>query len=520
MHVQSIITYINNNNYISHKSRTGLQFDFISRDLACDSFYKNISNIKDLTAFQPVLEKVKNKFIKNPPNVLIMFSPFKSYKDYIEDYFNVNCEKIKIALNLLGERSFEHIFDFKMSAIDDLFIDLKSLFDKLNPTERDNLIKYMNVENSIQYKKLSYEIKKYKTYYLTIQKGDNKQHVKQLEKLINTKTKMQREMVLKAYTDPEQKIDTLQTLSRIYNPETMSIEKLLNDKDFLNDYINKKIFYLMSIDYDKSLSDKLEITNSVYKGSLLKGSNEFYKNFTDLAIILQQYPDKNTTEILNNLPQNIKTKEIFEQNGFNYEKWINFDENSFAEITTQEGKTYKIRKVPMNNIGYSLFLGNHASCCTAVGRNSTMQATAPNYIKNKMVSAIEILDGDSSIGNSMCYAALVDGKPALLLDNISIKGSYINDSEYIKDGIIKYSNILTQDIYGKKLPVYLASLRQSIDMPEISYCKKHTVNLLGTTGNDYVYVDYDTYFTKLNGSAFKRRLFKLYPRTGTADKKK
>ena len=73
-----------------------------------------------------------------------------------------------------------------------------------------------------------------------------------------------------------------------------------------------------------------------------------------------------------------------------------------------EETNIEVRKTDMNDIAHSLFLGNHASCCTAIG-DGCNSWSAPYYIINKCISSIEIVDGKQSIGNTMCYIAKVDG---------------------------------------------------------------------------------------------------------------
>lgn len=148
-----------------------------------------------------------------------------------------------------------------------------------------------------------------------------------------------------------------------------------------------------------------------------------------------------------------------------------------------------VRKVDMNNIEYSLFLGNYASCCTAVGSGCN-QWSAPNYIMSKMVSAIEILDGKEPVGNTMCYIADIDGKPSLLLDNIELQNKYQYNDE-IRDMIFEYAEKLTAEIGKPDMPIYAGPNRHKVNLENFALENK-TLKLIGTNDEFPFYIDFFT----------------------------
>ncbi len=155
----------------------------------------------------------------------------------------------------------------------------------------------------------------------------------------------------------------------------------------------------------------------------------------------------------------------------------------------------KIRKTDMNDIKHSLFLGNHASCCTAVGSGRN-EFSAPTYIMTKAISAIEIIDSKDVIGNSMCYIAEVDGIPSLVLDNIEIKIKYqYNDK--IRDAFMEYAKKLTKEIGAEDMPIYAGPYRHKFNM-DIYPLAKHSVKIKGSSGKNEVYIDYVTMGYKIN----------------------
>lgn len=145
------------------------------------------------------------------------------------------------------------------------------------------------------------------------------------------------------------------------------------------------------------------------------------------------------------------------------------------------------RKVDMNDIKHSLFLGNHAHCCTAVGNVGVHQGSAPLYIKNKMFSAIELIANGESVGNSMCFVAKVDDKLALVLDNIELKAEY-RYNNLIRDLIISYAKKISNELgipFGK---VYIGGEREKINLNQF-VLKRHNIQILGNTSEDLVYID-------------------------------
>ena len=141
----------------------------------------------------------------------------------------------------------------------------------------------------------------------------------------------------------------------------------------------------------------------------------------------------------------------------------------------------------MNDIKHSLFLGNHAHCCTAVGNVGVHQGSAPLYIKNKMFSAIELIADGESVGNSICFVAKVDDKLALVLDNIELKAEY-RYNNLIRDLIISYAKKLSSELGIPFSKVYIGGEREKINLNQF-ILKRHNIQILGNTSEDSVYID-------------------------------
>ena len=142
----------------------------------------------------------------------------------------------------------------------------------------------------------------------------------------------------------------------------------------------------------------------------------------------------------------------------------------------------------MKHIKKALGLGNDAQCCTALGRNFN-EWSAPTYIMNKCIGEIELTDKGSFVGNTMIYLAYVDGKPALVLDNIELKTKYQNNDK-IRDTFVDYAKKLCAEIGQPDLPIFAGPNRHKLNM-DIYDKSTHTMEIIGSSGEQEVYVDYD-----------------------------
>lgn len=166
-----------------------------------------------------------------------------------------------------------------------------------------------------------------------------------------------------------------------------------------------------------------------------------------------------------------------------------------------------VQKVDMNNVEHALFLGNHSSCCTAIGSGCN-QWTAPNYVMCKMISAIEVLDGKEPVGNTMCYIAEIDGKPSLILDNIELQAKYQYNDE-IRNMFIEYAKQMTAEIGKPDMPIYAGPNRHKVDFDNFELVNKD-FRIIGSTGKGSVYLDFDAEEHEIDGTEiFNSELYKL-----------
>lgn len=463
--------------------------------------------------------------------------------------------------------------------------------------------------------------------------GENAAQVKEIMKDISNKQKELKEFLLQnSGLEPQEvvtKLRVLSALSEISTEEEMTvfinmIKPSTPENDAVwNEAVNKKIYQKLGVEYDEALSQKLDLINCKYISKLFISSEEFFDNMKTLVEIVRDNPNLTIEQAIDQMPQNVETKRIFEKLGFDYEKFTKVDKNSYTTVeielnaeeakqaaihnleedlndtlfqslpkevtepifkhlkeqlgvtlkksqkdnwegdgfsagsteyyrlykdgkpitfeemddivslikkdivsndfwtkthsnpqidnargtmythlikmrtqevdnasSIKEGETAEIevRKTDMYDIKKALGLGNDAQCCTALGRNFN-EWSAPTYIMNKCIGAIELTDKGSFVGNTMIYLAYVDGKPALVLDNIELKTKYQNNDK-IRDTFVDYAKKLCAEIGQPDLPIFAGPNRHKLNM-DIYDKSTHTMEIIGSSGEQEVYVDYD-----------------------------
>lgn len=174
---------------------------------------------------------------------------------------------------------------------------------------------------------------------------------------------------------------------------------------------------------------------------------------------------------------------------------------------TKETVNLEVLKADMNNIEHSLFLGNYASCCTAVGSGCNQWA-APTYTFCKLASAIEVKVNNEYVGNTMCYIGNIDGKPALILDNIELQHKYQYNDE-IRDTIFAYARKLAGELNQPDMPVYAFPNRHKVNMDGLEVVQKD-FNIVGSTGDCEIYLDFDADAHKISGNEeFNSYLYRI-----------
>lgn len=526
-------------------------------------------------------------------------------------------------IDLIGKKSFIHLFNDKYDMLEEYIEDIGSL--DIYSKYYQSLLKLTNPTESNEYKqrcKLIHELKN----KLKTQLHNKAEIIKE----INDLTSQNRALINNSIKEPHDKINIIYTYNS-FSEDDDDLKKLFtilndsNDVKKLKDYLQKNLHDKFGFKYHKVLKD-VELNNLFL---LYRATDDCKYSIKEIASTLNKYPNDSVISALNSLPQNVKTKRQFFNNRLDYKNWTTFNPKSYIEkdviidnskikynvlknfetdfndflkdknernyinnllkkggyeiklvklpqydscgvlsgyderlklyknneqiefddilkiikilndelrsnkendeslnefkhhiltLRYNEAKkippknqqyktTIKVRKADMNNIAHSLFLGNHASCCTAIGTGCN-EWTAPEYIKNKLISCIEVLDGDKSVGNTMCYIAKIDGEPALILDNIELKRLY-QYNDVIRDMIFEYAKKLTIEIGKPNMSIYAGPNRHKVDMSAFPIEKKE-FKIIGSTDKSDIYLDFDTNEHQISGKEkFCEHLYRL-----------
>ncbi len=299
--------------------------------------------------------------------------------------------------------------------------------------------------------------------------------------------------------NPNSKIE-LEIKTDIEKQKQSAIKNLESD-------INDEIFKVIPTEEKSKLVEKLnskgielqECDEALYEGDgFLSGKTEvlrLYKNklpieFEDLAEVISTIKTElNENEFWNTKNKDEKienAKETFK----NHILKLRYNEvKRVLENKSDKVAKLTIQKADMNDIPHSLFLGNDACCCTAIGSGFNMW-TAPNYIMNKLISCIEIKNGNNSVGNTMMFTGIVDGELSLILDNVELKPQYQFNNN-IRDAIFRYTSIITQELGQPNMKIYAGPNRHKLNM-EVYPLEEHSFKIIGVTGENEIYLDFET----------------------------
>ena len=413
------------------------------------------------------------------------------------DWYNMQIRNLKESLSGLLTKTDKDKIKKLREEKDNLSVKMASISKEIKSTEsreRQNNLKEQYKELHKQNKNL---INKIQSIYM---KSDNYYVIQDIMQQISSITKKRNDLLQRSMQlSPQEVIEKVKVIASINSDysddEVKKFIDLIKPSSKENDEawnkaIEEKIYKRLLFSFDKKVMDKIGLMDCRYLSKMLVSNDEFYYNFGKLICVVEDNMDKSFEEIFDSLPQNLETKKIFEQYGIDYEKWTKPIENSFVSVKTanNDESKLKVRKVNMYDVKNALCLGNDAGCCTGLGKKFK-EYTAPTYVMNKCIGAIELVDGDKPVGNTMMYLAKVDGNLALVLDNIELKGNYrFNDS--IREAFIEYAKKICSEIGKPDLKIYAGPNRHKVNM-NVLPIGIYDMEVLGSTGKDEIYLDYD-----------------------------
>lgn len=284
-----------------------------------------------------------------------------------------------------------------------------------------------------------------------------------------------------------------------------NLEKDLNDSFFKSLPKNKQENLINALKINGYVLQKDPATyfNKIYK----KNQHIEFDDIKKVLEVLKNEMNKDDFWTLESMDGTVDNMKFLLQDHL-----FNLRYNEYKRLSNKHFKTeakLTIQKVDMNDVAHSLFLGNDSCCCTAVDGCNAF--TSPKYILTKAIQAIEIKNGETSIGNTMCFWGKIDNKLALILDNIEIKPMY-QYNEQLRDGIVEFAKKMAKEIAGEDVEVYAGLNRHKVDFPESSK-KMYVMDLIGDYGDGNIYLDIissdDTFFNYEDENKLDIKLYKL-----------
>lgn len=237
--------------------------------------------------------------------------------------------------------------------------------------------------------------------------------------LKDAKLAIQKE-ILKSVGITENELSKIPTEKLNFNEEFSYLT--LKNNDF---FTNKTTDEIETAIFEK---DKLK---TVIKESAL---NDFSKFINDEKNIYGQ--------------TNKRTKNLFTENGINYEQWLNPNIDDVKFDLNGEKMTIKMWE---RNPQEDLFIGNKTSCCTAIGDGNGN--AIPIYLLNTSFNIVELFnEAGNVVGMSRVFMTNKNSAPVLIMDNIELNSNYkdthISDEAAIeiRNNFFKYMNN-----YAKKI---------------------------------------------------------------------
>ncbi|MBQ2645277.1 hypothetical protein IJG14_06880, partial [bacterium] len=284
---------------------------------------------------------------------------------------------------------------------------------------------------------------------------------------------VRKENIIKCYEDI---LNNLQLLGNISDNAIMILNELVHMLKNIDKYSDKEILQKMYESIELSINANAERNNlyTCIRESIIGDFKEFITNPSN------KYGQAN-----------MRTKQAFEKEGLNYDKWLS------PEITDLQfevaGKKMTI-KMWDRNPQEDLFIGNKTTCCTAIGTGGNSAAT-PLYLLNTAYNVVELYDSkDNVVGMSRVFMGKMEDKPVLLMDNIELNKTFIKNMnteqlQEIRDNFFSYMNQYAQQITGNsETEVYFYSRDLRVPVNDLKQTNR-TTHFIGSLSQEEIYVN-------------------------------
>lgn len=171
---------------------------------------------------------------------------------------------------------------------------------------------------------------------------------------------------------------------------------------------------------------------------------------------------------------NLRTKQIFKENGLNFDTWLNYDKE--YTFTSGKGNNFSLN-VWKRNPGVDFFLGNKAQNCTALDGDN--KEGAIDDLLNTFVQNIEIKKDSDAVGQiTVFWVKDAKDRLKLLIDSSSVAQKYINDANNSQKEVLKFLKEYGKEVSGKDTDIILGKFNHIFPMDNFK-SKKMTVKPVG-----------------------------------------
>ena len=285
----------------------------------------------DNNSMQKIIENIKSPKMTEEQKDLaneIFVDKTKNYNEQIEEFiirFNVPAEKQKTVREFLQNNNMQKEYEIPLSIEKqqkNIKKELENLSGRINSLLKNTRMTDTEKQNAVN----------------VLLKQQKKLQEKLKDMAVNPN----------AYTKPMIRSKAMRKLSE----QVEAHINVPNDNKIFNKLLNKELYKLYEIDVDEDFLSSGIKYDSKYFSKLFKSTKDdnFKFYFQQLIKLIKENPNKKLSQVLDTVPENAKTHELFDKEGLNYNRWITFDENSKYSFEVKVNVESSMKSVKENLI--------------------------------------------------------------------------------------------------------------------------------------------------------------------------
>ena len=270
-----------------------------------------------------------------------------------------NVRKTLETIDFLGEKTFFYSFINKKDKVQE-YIRKFGYIKYLDGYE--SMVEIINPRSSKRYRDAEENIRKLKLDFCKDNGVNRIEKIKEIRVYNNVK----KEILANSITDPYEALNAaniylaLQSVSKEMSMEVIPFlsKKNISNKNSLKILLNEIILkhLLPENTKDNRIFEVFDFSQSKYLDKMFNTSASFQSSFLELLDSINL--DSDVKARFNHLEQNIRTKELFEKYGIDYDKWIDCDSNSFYNTTISKNAELAFNDAVQSLMNVVNLLGN------------------------------------------------------------------------------------------------------------------------------------------------------------------